>query len=81
MLRADLVTNAETIPLSIRSITVATDRYFDNKAVAKDMKKVYRDVIIYKAGADNHGGSIIESAKDALPFFPAPLRSHLKLIK
>jgi pimeloyl-ACP methyl ester carboxylesterase len=81
MIRADLVTNCIPISTSIYSVTVEADRYFDSARVEEDMRKVYKDVKVVRAAANQHGGSRVETAADALPFFPKQLRNYLKSLQ
>lgn len=81
MLRADLITGAEKMDLPVISITVDGDKYFDNKVTEQHMHIVYKDVKVFMAETDKHGGSVVATAKDALPFFPNQLRKHLKSLQ
>jgi pimeloyl-ACP methyl ester carboxylesterase len=77
MMRSDLVTNAVPIQVPAYSITIDADRYFDSNIVEQHMHIVYDSVKSSKSTSDQHGGSMIETSADALPFFPKVLRKYL----
>jgi len=81
MLRADLVSESEQMQLPVISITVDADKYFDSRVVEQHMHIVYKDVKVFMADADKHGGSVLATAVDAQPYFPQPLRKHLRSLQ
>jgi len=78
MLNADLVTNVEQMPLDLISVVIRGDRYFNDKITEKHMKIAYRNVTVMYADVDQHGGSVVETAKDAKPFIPKKLLKHIR---
>lgn len=81
MLRSDLVTGVTPLPVSLYSVIVDSDRYFESNVVEQHMRIAYNKVKTYKATADQHGGSMVETAEDAMPFFPKAIRKYLKSLQ
>jgi pimeloyl-ACP methyl ester carboxylesterase len=81
MLRCDLVTDATQLPLDVISVVVDNDRYFDNKTTEQHLNIIFRNVKSVFADVAQHGGSKVETAKDAAEFIPKTLRNHLKSLQ
>ncbi|MCA9347068.1 alpha/beta hydrolase [Candidatus Saccharibacteria bacterium] len=78
MLNADLATRGEKLPMPLISINIEADKYFNNDSVVEHFKMIFPKVKVINAESAHHGGGIIESAKEAAPFFPKSLRKYIK---
>lgn len=75
MLNVNLTKASVTLP--VVHVAVDADQYFDNRNVARNMKRVFAGVKIVKAHIPNHVPTVISSAKDAEAFIPKELRKIL----
>lgn len=74
MLNANLVSGSKMLPLSIESVVINADRYFSGIIVNEHLKILYKIVNVYTAKVKHHGGSIVETARQAEEFIPNKLR-------
>lgn len=81
MLKADLMRSKQKIDSSMISISIGADHYFDGKIVEQQLKFIFSKVKTYRAVADVHSMSVASSAKDVEPYFPKPLRAHLRSLR
>ena len=81
MLTSDLVSDVEQMTIPLIAVTIDADNYFDNATVEQHLRIAYSDVKMMKASSSKHGGSMVETASDAMPFFPKALRKHLKSLR
>jgi pimeloyl-ACP methyl ester carboxylesterase len=58
-------------------VMVPGDKYFDNKSVVANMRKIFDNLKVYTAKTDSHSPSIIGEKKFAGVIFPPALRRRL----
>lgn len=76
MLTSDLTRYSVDVPVA--HVSVNGDQYFNNAQVAKNLKKIYKKVDVYKAKMPNHAPTVISEATEAAEFMPMPLRRLLE---
>jgi pimeloyl-ACP methyl ester carboxylesterase len=67
----------ERVALPVHHIQVDADRYFNNAQVAAHLSRIFDTVVVTQSRMDGHAPTIIATAKEAAPFFPAKIRKLL----
>jgi DNA polymerase II large subunit len=67
----------QRVDLKLYHISIDKDQYFNSAIVRKNLKKIYKKVIVFKAKLPNHAPTVISDAKTAEPYIPKEVRKEL----